>query len=94
MGSGMLTSVTNNLFTASTVGTRLDSFLYTSNVIEFSRFTSSNLVSFSFSNLPVHQKLIVRARLFTECTLDNSTALMILTSTADVVISLTVTAGT
>jgi len=52
--------------TASTPSTVLNSYsLYTQNVIEFTSL-SSNIVTFDFADLPaIHQKIIVRARVFT-----------------------------
>ncbi len=45
----------------------MSQFLYTQNVIEFITLSNNTLI-FDFDNLPsVHQKLIVRAKVFTEC---------------------------
>lgn len=62
-----LKSVTYNTATQSTSGTLLSSFLYTLNVIEFTKLTR-NALTFSIAGLIAHQKIIVRARVFTECT--------------------------
>jgi len=43
----------------------LGSFLYTQNVIEFKNFTTSKTLTFGFDTLGTHQKLFVRARVFT-----------------------------
>jgi hypothetical protein len=52
-----------------TVGTLLSSFLYNSNgdAIDFAQL-SQNIINFDIGGLPIHKKLIVRARLFTRCT--------------------------
>lgn len=54
--------------------------LYTQNVIDFIDLTT-NQVFFSFYNLPVHQRLIVRAKVYTECSSDNATVVMTLPGT-------------
>jgi len=64
-------SITENALTP------LSAFLYTQNVIEVS-LLSSNTISFVFDSLPIHQKLLVRARVFTECTSENTTFMMTL----------------
>ena len=66
IGSSELKSVTyNTSLTETTADTVLSSFLYTQNVIEF-KSLASNFVVFDFDTLPsIHQKLIVRARVFT-----------------------------
>ena len=70
IGSGAtnLASVGYNGFTES--GTvALSSFLYAEKVIEFAAFNNSNTVTFNFVGLPTqHEKIIARARVFTECT--------------------------
>ena len=72
----LLKSVTYNSATE-TVLTPLSAFLYTQNVIEVSSLTSNTIV-FDFDTLPIHQKLLVRARVFTECTTQNTTVQMTL----------------
>jgi hypothetical protein len=68
-----LDSVTYNGITNNTATTALSAFLYTQKVIEFSAFTTSNAVSFTFSGLPSkHEKVIVRARVYTECSTSSS----------------------
>jgi hypothetical protein len=67
-GTVALDSVTYDGITENTATTALSAFLYTQKVIEFSAFTANNVVSFSFSGLPSkHEKVIVRARVYTEC---------------------------
>ena len=77
-----LTSVTYNGITASTSGTALSTLMYTQKVIDFSTFSTTNSVVFNFNGLPaVHQKVIVRARVYTECSTasgQNTTVKMIL----------------
>lgn len=68
IGSSLLKTVTYNTATIeSTLNLALSDFLYTQNVIEVSLMTSNTIV-FDFDTLPVHQKLFVRARVYTECT--------------------------
>ena len=62
-----LKSVVYNGTTVSTSGTLLSSFLYREHVIEFTAFSNSNTITFNLGDLPIHQKIIVRARVFTEC---------------------------
>jgi hypothetical protein len=63
-----LTSVTYNGITASASGTALSTLMYTQKVIDFSTFSTANSIVFNFNSLPAaHQKVIVRARVFTEC---------------------------
>jgi hypothetical protein len=67
-GTSPLKNVTYNTTTQSTAGTPLSGLtgLYKLNVIDFSTL-SSNTVSFDFTFAEVHQKLIARARLLSEC---------------------------
>jgi hypothetical protein len=60
-----LKSVVYNGMTVATSGSLLSSFLYKENVIEFTAFSNSNLITLNLGELPIHQKLIVRARVFT-----------------------------
>jgi hypothetical protein len=72
-GNPGLTSVTYDENTANTQGTLLSSLMYTQKVIDFSTFTTNNAVTFNFDALPTyHQKVIVRARVFTECSTASS----------------------
>jgi len=58
-----------NSTSQNTPGTLLSSFLYNGNgdAIDFAQL-SQNIVNFDIGGLPIHKKLIVRARLFTRCT--------------------------
>jgi hypothetical protein len=84
LGSSLLTSVTYNSTTQSTAGMVIGAFLYTQNVIDF-KTLSSNSVVFRFNTAATHQKLHVRARVFTECTTQNRTIRMTLSGTAQTV---------
>ena len=75
-GTSHLKGVNYNSIPETTL-TPLSAFLYTQNVIEVSLLTS-NTISFVFDTLPIHQKLLVRARVFTECTTENTTVVMTL----------------
>jgi hypothetical protein len=56
----------NGLSQSSSVA--LSTFLYVQKVIEFAAFTNSNTVTFNFAGLPSqHEKIIARARVFSEC---------------------------
>ena len=93
IGSNQLISVTYNSATVqATPNTPLSSFLYTQNVIEFLALTS-NTVIFEFDNLPAqHQKIIVRARVFTECTnLQDQTIQLTLSGPTPAVVNTTLT---
>ena len=81
-----LKSVTYNGIMTSTAGTLLSSFLYTLNVIEFTTLTS-NTVTFGIAALGAHQKMIVRARVYTECTAENKTILMTLSGPTPVTVT-------
>lgn len=59
-----LKSITYNSVLHSTTGTALSTLLYSQNVIDFNTLTS-NTVVFGFDFLPIHKKLIVRAKVFT-----------------------------
>lgn len=63
-------------------------------MIDFKRFTASNLLSFGFNGLPIHQKLIVRARVYTDCTTQNKAIQMTLDGLTDVVIPLVLVPST
>lgn len=63
-----LKSVTYNALLHSTTGTLLSSLLYTQDIIDFNSLTS-NTVVFGFDFLPIHKKLFVRAKVFTECSI-------------------------
>ncbi len=64
LGTTVLKSVGYNGITESTSGTVIGTFLYSSNIITFKNLTSNTLI-FNFDTLPTHQKLYVRARVFT-----------------------------
>ncbi len=66
--------------------------LYSTNVIEFMSL-SVNTITFTFGGLPaIHKKLIVRARVLTECTAENKTIKLTLTGdSAPTVVSFTLT---
>jgi hypothetical protein len=95
LGTAELKSVTYNGATQSTSSTLLSGLLYSQNVIEFMTLTS-NTVSFDFADLPaVHQKLIVRARVYTECTTQNKDITMTLSGgTGTTAATVTVTLAT
>jgi hypothetical protein len=82
LGVSNTKSVLFNGNNVSTSGTVLSSLLYSQNVIEFMTL-SSNTVEFYISNLPLHKQIIVRARVFTECTSpkNNSVVLSVSPST-------------
>lgn len=77
LGTTTLKSVLYNSLSESTSGLVLSSFLYSQNVIDFKSLTS-NTITFGFDSLGVHQKLHVRARVFTECSSENKTISMTL----------------
>jgi hypothetical protein len=81
-----LRSVTYNTATMLTSGTLLSSCLYTVDVIEFTTLTR-NTVAFGIADLGVHQKMVVRARFYTECTTENKTVLMTLSGTTPVTVT-------
>ena len=87
-GTVALDSVTYDGNTNNTAATALSDFLYTQKVIEFSAFSTNNVVSFSFSGLPPkHEKVIVRARVHTECSTfssQNQTIKMTLVGTSTI----------
>ena len=65
IGTSVLKSVTYNTSTeVTTSGEVLSNFLYTQKVIEFMPMTS-NSITFEFGDLPIHKKIVVRARVFT-----------------------------
>jgi hypothetical protein len=73
LGTSSLKNITYNSGTQSTSGTVLSSLpqLYTLNVIDFLTLTS-NTVTFEFGLTEKHEKLLVRARVMTECNAVNS----------------------
>ncbi len=75
IGTSPLEGVTYNNIVESTYGSVLSSFLYTGEVINFNSLTS-NKISFDLYNPVIHQKIIVRARVFTECSYQNKTLSM------------------
>jgi hypothetical protein len=86
-----LKNVTYNTATHSTVGTPLSGLtgLYKLNVIDFSTL-SSNTVAFDFTFTEVHQKLIARARVLSECDTglsQNDTIKMTLSGSPNVVVT-------
>jgi hypothetical protein len=82
-----LTSVSySSTLTQSATGTLLSSFLYSGDVVDFGSFTS-NEITFNIGSLPIHQKLIVRAKMFTKCTTENKTVLMTLTGPTPVTVT-------
>jgi hypothetical protein len=70
-GTSLLKSVTVGSTVDSTSGKLLSSFLYDQQVIEFMTL-GSNTVAFGFDSLPIHKKMMVRIRAYTECTALNS----------------------
>jgi hypothetical protein len=81
LGASLLTSVTYNGITQATSGTVIGTFLFAQNVIDFKTLTS-NTVVFSFNTAATHQRLHARARVFTECSTQNTTVKMTLSGTA------------
>ncbi len=53
-------------FTSITTGALSASAIYKGNVIEF-RNLAHNMIQFEFGNLPVHEKIFVRAKVYTTC---------------------------
>ncbi len=90
IGTSLLKSVTYNALNQSTSGTLLSSFLYTQNVIEVSSLTNNTMI-FDFDGLPVHQKLFVRMKAFTECSNENMTLKMTLSGESPVNVSTVLT---
>ncbi len=86
IGANLLSVSYSSTLTQSTVGTLLSSFLYNGNVVDFPSFTS-NAITFSIGALPIHQKLIVRAKMFTKCSTQNKTVLMTLSGPSPVTIT-------
>lgn len=82
LGTSYLKNITVN--TSTTVklsGLSLNSFLYSINVIDMGTL-SSNTIIFRLNSLPIHKKLIFRARAYTECSSSqNATLLMMLSLT-------------
>lgn len=66
LGLSILKNVTYNSITQSTSNMLLSAFLYKQNTIEFSDLTY-NSITFGFDDIPVHEKLIVRVKGYTEC---------------------------
>jgi hypothetical protein len=90
-GDSPLKNVTYNTTTQFTDGTPLSGLtgLYKLNVIDFSTL-SSNTVSFDFTFTDVHQKLIARARVLSECDTglsQNDTIQMTLSGSPNVVVT-------
>jgi hypothetical protein len=86
IGTGLTSVSYSSTLTQSTTGTLLSSFLYNGNVVDFGSFTS-NVITFNIGGLPIHQKLIVRAKMFTKCTTENKTVLMTLTGPTPVTVT-------
>jgi hypothetical protein len=81
LGTSELKEVNFNGAIHSTSGIALSSLtaLYSTNVIEFMSL-SVNTVTFTFGGLPaIHKKLIIRARVLTECAAENKTIKLTLT---------------
>lgn len=97
LGTSELKSITYNGATVSTSGQSLSALtsLYTNNVIEFMSL-SINKVTLTFGDLPsIHKKLIVRARVITECSVENRTLQMtLLGDTAPTIKTFTLTPST
>jgi hypothetical protein len=94
LGTSLLKSVTyNTATTESTPNITLSTFLYKQNVIEFISLTDKK-IDFSFDGLPIHKKLIVRVRAFTECTTENTTVQITLSGSTPVVSSSVLTSNT
>ncbi len=88
-----LQSVTFNGATQSTSGDTLGTVnLYKQNVIEFMTLTSSSVV-FNFNIAQIHKKILVRARVFTECSSGNITARMRLAGATNEEFTATPSAG-
>ena len=62
----LLKTVNYNGISEDTFSLALNSFLYTHNVINFGSL-SNNTVIFYLNDLPVHKKLLVRARVYSDC---------------------------
>jgi hypothetical protein len=91
LGTSALKNITYNSTTSSTSDTALSALpsLFVFNVVDFSAL-SSNTVTFEFTLAQIHQKLIVRARVLTECDSENSqntTLQMTLSGTSNVVVN-------
>jgi hypothetical protein len=91
LGTSALKNITYNSATQSTSGTVLSALpsLFVLNVIDFATL-SSNTVTFEFTLAQIHQKLIVRARVLTECdsaNLQNTTLQMALSGTSNAVVN-------
>lgn len=72
IGTSYLNKVEYNAANSQTLsGTKLDSFLYTQNVIDFTQF-SNNRVKFELTGIPKnHYKVMARMFVYTECTTQN-----------------------
>jgi hypothetical protein len=91
LGTSALKNITFNSATQSTSDTALSALpsLFILNVIDFLTL-SSNTVTFEFTLAQIHQKLIVRARVLTECDStksQNKTLQMTLSGTSNVVVN-------
>jgi hypothetical protein len=86
IGASLSSVSYSSTLSQSTAGTILSSFLYNGDVIDFTSFTS-NTITFNIGGLPIHQKLIVRAKMFTKCTTENKTVLMTLSGTTPVTVT-------
>jgi hypothetical protein len=95
LGTSALKNITYNSATQSTSGTVLSALpsFFVLNVIDFATL-SSNTVTFEFTLAQIHQKLIVRARVLTECdsaNLQNTTLQMTLSGTSNAIVNASLT---
>ncbi len=86
IGTSLLSVSYSSTLTQSTVGTLLSLFLYNGDVVDFQSLTS-NVITFSVGGLPIHQKLIVRAKMFTKCSTENKTVLMTLSGATPITVT-------
>jgi len=63
-----LKNVTFNNSNYATSGNPLSSFLYANNILDFVSLTT-NRVEFYFDSLPIHKKLLIRARVQSSCSI-------------------------
>lgn len=81
--TGYLKSVNYNGIVQMTSGVLLNTFLYKQNVIDFDAFATSNVIKLNLDLLPTHKKVIVRAKVYTTCTiLEDQTITMTIYGTA------------
>ena len=67
--------------------------LYHGNVIDFMGLTANTIV-YQFDNLPVHRKLLVRARVLSDCVApNNNSVLMTLSGPTETTVSMNLVAG-